>query len=261
MARKLWLALVLGASLLVTGGTSFAEREVAPAAALQPEITSQQPTNQPSVVTDSPSQVPGLKLPASFSVRTDEGFVSIKAECKGPVQWLVLTTAQKVKYKEMTDPDKELIVSVPNVACVISVFCYGAPDGKLTKPVRCDINVVDSGTNPVPTPNPGPTPPAPNVTGPLNITVIEDPLKRSVDYTLLTQWLSAKAALQQLGHRPFLLSSKDPQVTNPTNGFDQLIRRYSLPILVIQDQEGKLLGAGPAPKTLDDLKRMLNQGR
>lgn len=251
MTRKIVLAFVLGISILFAGTSQVPAQVTLPSA----------PTAE-SVAAESPNQVPGLKLPAPFKVGTDEGFVTVKAECKGPVEWIVLTTAPRVKYK-VAEADKEVIVSVPTKACTITVFCYGVVDGKLTKPARCDITVGEGGDGgggddkdkDKDKPKPAP------VKGPLNLTLIEDPAKRTADYTLLTNWLANKAELQKLGHRAFLLSHRDAQVTNPANGFDKLVQRFNLPLLVIQDSDGKLLGAGPAPKTLDDLKRMLTQGR
>lgn len=204
---------------------------------------------------ESTNKVPGLTLPANFAVPTDEGFVNIKAECAGAVEWLVLTTATKVKYK-VSDQDKEVIIGVPNKPCVVSVFCFGVVDSKPTKVARCDITVTENNA-PRPPPDPPITPPNVVTKGPYVITVIEDPLKRTPDMTLITNWLASVTELKKLGHKAYLVSSKDPAIINPANGFDKLLSRFPLPILVIQDPTGKLLGAGPCPKTLDELLKML----
>jgi hypothetical protein len=240
--HKLLLTFVLGFLVLTIGTFS----------SVQSTLSAQQ------LVTNSSNKVDGLSLPASFTVTADEGFVTVKADCKGPVEWIVLTTAQKVKYK-VSESDKEVIVSVPTVQCIITIFCYGVVEGKPTKPARCDITVnVGNGDNPKP-PEPGPKP-VPNV-GKLNITIVEDPSKRTQDYTLITRWAITKEELEKLGHKSYLLPFNAPEATDPKYGFDKLIKQFPLPILVIQDEKGKLLGAGPAPKTLDELKRMIAQGK
>lgn len=221
------------------------------------------------VAATSPNKVDGISLPSSFSVNSDELFVSVKAESKSLVEWLVIVTVPstnpptpipKVKYK-VVSADKELTIGIPNVTCVLSIFCWGVLDGKPTKAARCDINVT-SKDSPKPQPKPDDnTDPKPKPAGPFLITIIEDPLKRSADNTLITKWADNKVKLKELGHSGYLVSSKDRQINDPANGFADLMKKIPLPILVIQTSDGELLGAGPAPKTIDELIKMINQGK
>ena len=205
--------------------------------------------------------VPGLKLPNNFSVPYDEGFVTIKAECTGPVEWIVLTTAEKVKYKVT---GKELDVAIPPKSCVITIFCYGVVDGKPTRAARVDIDV----QGPQPPPGPGPVPPPIPVTGKLIVTVVEDPLKRDPQYQLITHWVASSAKIRQAGHTTFLKSIRDKAIqtwldtaAKQNEQFRQALQLAGTPVVIIQSAEnGRLLGAIPCPKTAEDLLRILAQG-
>ena len=68
----------------------------------------------------SSNEVAGLKLPASATVQHDEGFITITADCKGDVRWLVLSTAARVKYKVVKAT--EIIVAVPIHEAIVTIY-------------------------------------------------------------------------------------------------------------------------------------------
>lgn len=220
-------------------------------------------TPVPAATATSVNDVPGLKLPADFSVNYDESFVTLKAECDGPVDWIVLSTTEKIKYK-IPAGTNEIDIGIPPKACVITVFCYGLVSGKLTKAARCNITV--TGATPTPTPSPSPTPnpsptPAP-ATQALNITIIQDPTKRDPSYTLISQWVTTENKLKAAGHKARMISISDPWVTDPRNTLLAIMQKAQVtaPALMIQDAGGKLLGLIPCPKTEAELMKLLSQG-
>lgn len=242
----------------------------------QPQPVAAAPT------TSTPNKVTGLTLPPNFNVPYDEGFITVKAECKGSVEWIVLTTAKKVKYKTHNN---EVDISVPPEQCVVTVFAYGYADGKLTRAARCDIKVTvpqpkpKPQPEPEPQPEPTPPPPAPNplpapdptptpIQGNLIVTVIEDPLKRDLSYTTITRWFSTAAKLQAAGHRPFLKSIRDPAIKNWLDAaaardktFADALNRAGVPMMILQDIRGKPLAVGPCPRTEAELFSILQGGK
>lgn len=232
---------------------------------------------QVALPANTPNKVPGLSLPPSFSVPFDEGFVTVKAECSGPVDWVVLTTAKKVKYKAK---DKEVDISIPPLECTVTVFAYGYVGSKLTRAARCDIQVVGPKDKPEPSPSPAPTPapvpppvPGPDPTpvpvqGNLIVTVVEDPLKRDLSYTTITKWFSTAAKLQAAGHRPFLKSIRDPAIKNwldtaaaKDQKLAEAITHAGLPMMILQDARGKPLAVGACPRTEAELFSILQGGK
>jgi hypothetical protein len=238
------------------------------------------PTPNVTLAEPAANKVPGLSLPPNFPVAYDEGFITIKADCKGTVDWIVLTTAKKVKYKTY---EKEIDISVPPTDCIVTVFCYGYVDGKLTRAARCDIKVVapqpkpkpepEPQPQPQPTPTPEPTPVPPNPSpippnaGNLIVTVVEDPLKRDPTYSTVTKWFSTASKLQAAGHRPFLKSIRDPVIKKwldtaaaKDKNFADALNRAGLPMLIIQNINGKPLAVGPCPRTEEELFSILQGG-
>lgn len=217
-----------------------------------------------------PNVVPGLKLPDPMKVPHDEGFVTVKAECEGPVEWLVLlapadpNSKPKLKYKPGTDP-LTLDVSVPPEACVITVFCIGIIDGKFTRFARTDV-VVEAGQGPQP-PTAEEEKPKP-ATVPFIITVVYDPQARTSDHTLISKWTESAKNLTAAGHTPYLKNAKDPRIKDWLDSagkakpaFGEAVKAAGVPLVVIQDQTGKALAAIPCPKTVDELLKILSGGR
>ncbi len=208
---------------------------------------------------DKPNEVDGLKLPAPFEVPYDEGFVTIKAECSGEVEWIVMVDTGRIKYKTSAK-ENEIDVSIPPKDTIITVFCYGLAGGKLTKAARTEVKV---------TGNPGP------VTNPklgqgagglpavsYYATVVEDPLRRTADYVSITQWLATRDRLKAAGHKPSLLTTNDKMIKDQTTGFSTVLsdltkQGVGLPVLIVQDAQGRLISAGPCPKTADEIMKLV----
>lgn len=215
------------------------------------------------------NETQGVKLPDNFTVPYDEGFVTVKAESTGDVEWLILTTAEKIKYKKDV-PNKAIDIAIPPKDSVISVFCWAAINGKPTKAARCDITV--KGPNgPAPNPNPGPTPtptPIPVPKGSLILTVIEDPTARDPSYTLLTRWVDTEQKLIAAGHKPYLKSIKDPVIKNWLNNasdmnakFKDAVAKAGIPMVIIQGSDGSIFAVLPCPKTEAELLTAISGGK
>lgn len=113
------------------------------------------PAPSPVPADSNGNEVEGLKLPEDTTVKFDEGFVRIKANCNGEVKWLVLS-ALKVKYL-ILPLENTIIVSVPPQAGTISIYAVGLVGGKLTEFAKSNITIT-GGLTPVPVPNPNPSP-------------------------------------------------------------------------------------------------------
>lgn len=161
MFKKLFISL----SLLLSTTLCFSQEVV------------ENPPNFGAVV----SSVKGLELPPDQTVKYNEGFIPIKAECKGEVKWLIVTQ-YKVKYVVVSP--NTIIVSippdVPKAGGLINVFAVGNVDGKLTDFARTNITVtrdtdpVDPVKPPDPVNPPDPVDPPPLVTGKLHLTFLYD---------------------------------------------------------------------------------------
>lgn len=90
----------------------------------------------------------GIELPADQTVKFDEGFVNIKATCKGTVKWLVIpaNSTTKIKYFTLSD-NNVIVVSVPPQGGLITVYAVGLVDGKLTDFVKTNITVTGIATH------------------------------------------------------------------------------------------------------------------
>lgn len=208
----------------------------------------------PAPASAASSEVEGLKLPKSFSVPHDEGFVTITAECKGQVQWLILTANPvRIKYKATANPP-EVDIAIPPVECVLSVFAVAVIDGKITPFVRTDITVTGPRGPPGPGPGPGPGP-KPPILPPgtkLHVTVVEDPAKRTVAITNVVESAKVIAELRQDGHVYRVYSVRDPEVVKKR--LDQFVAKAGgVPALIIQTDDGIVQRAIPLPTSADEL--------
>lgn len=229
-------------------------------------------TKTPPPISDpkNPNILPGIKLPAPFEVSYDEQFVTIKAECTGEVEWLVLGSEGRIKNK-INRATNETEVGVPVSGAfatpprdvVIRVYAIGVVDGKMTGHVWTEITVRSAAPAP---PQPTPTPPQPQPTPPVDppianssyhVTVIEDPLRRSPEYVSLTRWLDTRAKLIAAGHKPHQMSTNDPLYLDPKSGFAEEVKRVGLPALIIQDKDANLVRAVACPKTAEEILKLL----
>ena len=101
-------------------------------------LTISQTTDSPVVRTDASNKVLNLELPPNQEVKHDEGFVLIKAECKGLVKWLVICP-KPVKYIAY-EQNNTLIVGVPQSGSV-TVFAVGLFENKMTEFAKTVITV------------------------------------------------------------------------------------------------------------------------
>lgn len=217
-----------------------------------------------------PNVVPGLKLPDPMKVSYDEGFITVKADCEGQVEWIVLLTANetgkaKIKYKIGSDPNS-LDVSIPPEPCQITVFCYGIVDNKLTRAARCEIVVEGGKVGPKPIDDD--SQPSPVSGSAFIVTVIHDPQNLPLDYSLIAKWPDSAKKLIAAGHTPYLKSSKDPKIkawltdaSKRKPQFGDAIKKAGPIFIVIQDSSGVALAAIPAPKTTDELLKILQGGK
>lgn len=94
-----------------------------------------------SVKIDTNNKVLNLELPPNQEVKPDEGFVLIKAECKGIVKWLVISQ-KPVKYIA-NEQNNTLIVGVPHSGSV-TVFAVGLCENKMTEFAKTVVSVKES---------------------------------------------------------------------------------------------------------------------
>lgn len=207
-----------------------------------------------------PWAVPGLTITASQTVDPDEGFVQIKATCAGPVEWLVLSTFAKAKYK-VSDADKEVIVAITPAEGIVSVFCVGIVNNKLTEFARTDITVR----------KPANQDPPPNVGGgvlaagtKLYVVIVQDPdfSKRSPDENILAASANLAKSLQQAGHTLKIYSSDDPKYTANKGLVAAAAKVGKVPALVIAKQNADNTASTvlqqALPKTDADVLNLVN---
>jgi hypothetical protein len=96
---------------------------------------------------ETPNKVENLTLPPDIQVDPDEGFVVIKADCKGSVKWLVLSN-KPTKYLAY-ETSNTLILGVPSSG-TITIFAIGLCDGKQTEYAKTVVSVKAPKVNPVP---------------------------------------------------------------------------------------------------------------
>jgi hypothetical protein len=202
------------------------------------------------------NEVVGLKLPPSQVTNYDEGFVTVTADCKGIVRWLVLSTNAKVKFKVNTATPNEIDVAIPPYESIITLFAIGLVDGKLTEYARTDITVKGGIQPPVP-PDPRPPDPKPPVAVafPLHLTIIEDPSKRTPEIVQVIEDKDLRTKLKGKNILTRVYSVRDPKLTE--YGFDKLLKDKSLPYMVLQDNDGQLLLPQQLSRTSAELLKIL----
>ncbi len=205
---------------------------------------------------DSGNEVPGLKLPASQTVEYDEGFTTLKAECAGPVKWLVLSTAPKVKFKISATTPKEIDIGIPPYKCVITVFAVGYVSNKFTGFARTDLTINGPPQPAPPDPNPDPTPdPKPDVKTPLHLTIIDDPAARTPATAKVINSQDMRNALKAKKILIRVYSKNDPEIK--TKKFETVLQKYGTPMVILQDNTGKGLIIGKLPATSDEVLKLV----
>lgn len=216
------------------------------------------------------TSVKGLELPADQTVRYDEGFISIKAECAGEVKWLVISQ-HKVKY--VVVPQNTIIISippdVPEKGGIINVFAVGLVEGKLTDFARTNI-LVSRGNTPAPTPNPNPpspNPPTPNppepnpnplITGKLHFTFLVDMNKRTPAMAKLLNSETLVKGLNERGHwfRQYDITTSIVD----TKGLRQEVQKVGgNEVLIVQSESGAIVSSRVIPRTEAEIFAFVQQ--
>lgn len=194
------------------------------------------PKAPPAVVSAS-NEVDGLKLPPNQTVPFDEGFVSLHAVTTGTVQWLVLSTNQKVKYKVNPATPNDIDVGISPYPGTITVFAIAVVNGKLTEYARTDITITGAGP---------PTPPAPVAFAlPLHLSYIVDPTKQT---DAIKSILESSSLRTQLANKQVLVRQyniNDPIVTQ--KNFTAVLQKYGAPMLILQDNTGRAIVISALP--------------
>lgn len=204
----------------------------------------------------SGNEVPGLKLPTPQTVNYDEGFVTLTAECKTSVQWLVLSTNKKLKFKVNPATPNDIDIAIAPYSGLITIFAVGQVDGKLTPFARTDITV-DGPPEPGPPEPPGPIPPtpAPNVKLPLHLSIIEDPSARTpaIGAIITSEALRTQLKNKQVTARVY--SVNDPAIKEKK--FTTVLQTYGAPMIILQDNTGQGLVISKLPATQAELLKLI----
>jgi hypothetical protein len=198
----------------------------------------------------APNEVAGLKLPAAQTVNYDEGFISLTADCKGTVKWLVLSTSVKVKFKVNPATPNDIDVAVPPYESGITVFAIGVVEGKQTDFARTDITVKGPAG-----PGPPPTPIPPDVKGPFHLSIVEDPTKRTDAIRNVIESNELRTTLKNKQVALRVYTTTDPEVKEKK--FDAVLQRFGAPLMVLQDDNGKGLVIGPLSQDVPSLLKLL----
>lgn len=87
------------------------------------------------------NKVDNLELPKDQEVKSDLGFLAIKADCPGKVKWLVVSD-KPIGYIPF-DELNTIIVGVPPAGSSITVFAIGNYENKMTEFAKTVITVKD----------------------------------------------------------------------------------------------------------------------
>lgn len=201
------------------------------------------PAAMPPATAESTHQVPGLELPVDQIVAADEGFVVIEARSKGPVQFLVIGSAAKVKFVQSGNT---IVVSVPPPGGNVAVYAVAMidVDGKsaLTEFARTVITTKGSLPPVPPTPPTPPVPPVPPdvkpIAGKLSVAIIEDPTTRTPELAALINSASVRQLLASGQHTIRVFDVKDQSLN--TNGLNQVMQRLGVtaPVVIVADAGG-----------------------
>jgi hypothetical protein len=199
-----------------------------------------------------PNSVTGLKLPDPQTVSFDDGLISLHADCKGPVKWLVSSTSPKLKYKINPGTPNDIDIGIPPYEGVITVVCIGIVNNALTDYASTDI-IVKGPNQPGPTPSPNPGPTQADVKLPLKLIVVYDPAKTSVEAMHLLDDLRPKLDPSKI--KMTVYNNNDPALTQ--GDFPLVLKNYPLPLLVLKDNTGAALVIGQLPADMPSLLKLI----
>lgn len=218
------------------------------ACSLSLPLASQPPAAAPQVPPGKAHVVDGLKLPAPQTVPFDEGYINLSADTKGTVKWLVLSTSTKLKFRVSPTSPNEITVAVPPYETSMVIFAIAQVDGKMTDFARTEVNVT-GGTKP-------PDNPPANVKLPLHLSIVEDPGARTpairaiIDDPALRDRLKSK----QILFRAFATADK---VDLQRFRFDGIVATHGVPVMILQDNDGKALVIQRLPADQAELLKIL----
>lgn len=211
-----------------------------------------------AAVGDSSHKVAGLELPAPQEVAPDEGFVILVAECKGQVDWLVLSTSVRIKYK-VSDADKSITVAVPSNGGEVVIFCVGVVDGKLTPFARTSITVRGP-PGPAPQPGPGVLPAGTK----LYLTIVESSNHgdRTPEIAAVVTSAALRQKLEAQGHKVRNYTADDPVLK--AKGLEPSLKRIGkLPALIAiassDGKTGKVVLEAPLPLSETEFLNTINR--
>lgn len=245
-----WITPIICSLLLCL--TASAENKPAPSLPAPPSIQKPAPPPKKPAELAGPNEVPGLKLPLPLQVASDEGFVTVVAECTGTVKWLVFSTAPKVKFNISPATPNEITVAVPCSRAIVTIYCIGLIDGKQTDFVFTEITV--TGKDPGPGPPDTPNPPA-DIKQPLHLSIVEDPTKRTDSARAL---LGDTELFKQLADKQVIVrvyTINDP-ILRELQFLPQL-EKYGAPLMILSDDTGKALYTGKLPLDKASLLQIL----
>lgn len=196
----------------------------------------------------------GLSLPEDKVVSLDEGFIDIKADCKGQVKWLVISSA-KVKYSVFGNT---IIVAVPPIrGQVISVFAIAQVDNKLTEFAKTNIQVGGL-PDPAPTPTPTPAPtPNPNDSKTLHVTFLVDFEKVTQDLAKLVNSETLRNGVNKRGHW-FRLYDIGSEVVTKKRLKEVADKVGGNKVLIVQRSDGVVVYAQPIPNSEDEVLKVID---
>lgn len=207
----------------------------------------------------APDKVPGLALPGPQKVRAGAGYLKVKAECAGAVQFDVESQWEdegaEFKTEALAD-GLSVLVSVPCSAGVIRVTAVGLVEGKLTPFAKTTIEVEvpadrrrpKPAPKPEPAPEPGPEPPpAPKPAGGVHVVMVLD---RAGDpkAASLADAKSLRDAIRAAGARPHVYGLTDAVVSQ--QGYAAVVKKAGgAPALFFLDEKGLVFGPQKLPAT------------
>lgn len=209
-----------------------------------------------------PNKVEGLELPDPFTVPYDEGFVTLKANCKGPVEWIVrpVPGTRPLRFKYRASEGNEIDLSIPPTDCSIEVYAIGVVPGtgKPTPPAMTMVTVQGPSPEPAPKPSPAPAPAAH-----LHVTIVLDAAKTTAETAALLNSPTLFARLRAAGTEPRAYLTSDPRLKE--KHLDAFVTRAGgAPALIAQLDSGKVVLAVTLPRTeaeiLDSITRAQRGG-
>jgi len=195
----------------------------------------------------------GISLPPDATVRSDEGFVSIQAECKGDVKFLVISS---VKVKYITNGNT-VIVSIPCTGGVITVFAIGNVGGKMTDFVSTNIQISSASAPPGPAP-PGPNPPGPAAKGPFHVTFVLDLNNTTPQVAQLLNNPNLRKSVTDAGHFFRIYDKSSPVVAQ--RGLDKVMQQVGgNNAMIVQTDQGAVVSATPIPASEAEVMGILRK--